>query len=141
MFLDLPHVVSGYFGTIMRNHGDSIFIAGQSYFPYYISALTFYKLETFLKTGQISTDYRKAKYHLLMLFKKVIDASQPQLNSKKIEPYCLKIFDILKNNDKALKYFKASTAIVDASEINIEDRNAFKSGDTTQSLLKLIAKS
>lgn len=137
MFLDLPHAVSGYFGTIMRNHGDNIFISGQSYFPYYISALTFYKLETFFKTGQISTEYKKAKYHLLMLFKKVIDPMQPQLNSRKIDIYCQKIFDILKDNNKTLKFFNNAIAIVDASEINIEHRSAFKSGDTTHNLLKL----
>lgn len=141
MFLDLPHVVSGYFGTIMANHGKNIFLTGHSYFPYYISALALYKFEAFIKSNLAGSEYRKAKYHVIMLFKKIIQNKfpQPALNQrKKIDPYCQKILDVLKDNKETNKYFNAAIAVIDSSEINIHDRYAFKARETTETLLTYI---
>src|SRR5690606_23568540 len=72
MFLNEPHNVTSYFGSIVKKLNDGkiqIFDNDHSYFPYYTSAYAYYKLETLFKRGLVDSSYRKVKFHILMLFR------------------------------------------------------------------------
>lgn len=136
MFLELPHIVYGYYGTIMRNNGDSIFISGHSLYPYYISSFTLFKLEQLFKSGLFDKKYRKAKYHILMLFRRFCNPDQvPQFNSvRKIERYCITINDILKDEQKTIEMFRKCLDKIDSSGLDINDKYAFKPAESTKRL-------
>lgn len=53
MFLNNPHGVSGYYGTIAKKMGNKIFKQGHKHLPYYTSALAYYKLESLFRTNKI----------------------------------------------------------------------------------------
>jgi hypothetical protein len=135
MFLDLPHVVSGYYGTIMKDHGEKIFVKDHKYSPYYISSYTFYKLDYFFRQGVFDKKYRKAKYHILMLFKELATAKAlPPLNSKKMDEFCLEIFEILKDDIKAKAIFRKCIEKIDAVGIEPDDKYIFKQSESTKKL-------
>ena len=47
MFLSSPHLVSGYYGTIVKRFSGQIFNEEHKYSSYYISALAYYRIEQF----------------------------------------------------------------------------------------------
>jgi len=70
MFNRNPHMVTSFFGRLIKNIGDSgskIFEQDHQFAPYYLSALAHYRLENLFASGVIDKKYRKAKYHILML--------------------------------------------------------------------------
>jgi len=139
MFLDQPHTASGYFSKVYNNNRENMFIVGHKFNPYYISSFTIYTLESFFKTGKIDKKYRIARYHILMIFKMLVQKSKiiPSLKSKKIEDYCEKIKIILLNTKKALKYFKKSIEILDSiPSININDQKTLYISENTAELKK-----
>lgn len=139
MFLDQPHTASGYFSKVYNNNRENMFIVGHRFNPYYISSFTIYTLESFFKTGKIDKKYRIARYHILMIFKMLVQKSKiaPSLKSKKIENYCEEIKTILLNTKKALKYFKKSIETLDSvSSININDQKTLYISENTAELKK-----
>ncbi|MCX5887358.1 MAG: AIPR family protein [Proteobacteria bacterium] len=137
MFLDQPHTASGYFSKVYNNNREQMFISGHKFYPYYISSLTMYILESFFKTGKIDKKYRIARYHIIMIFKTLSQKlkTTPSLGSKKIEDYCEEIKKILLNTNKALKYFKKSIEILDSvPSINIGDQKTLYTAENTEAL-------
>ena len=140
MFLDEPHNVTSYFGLIVRrlNEGKmQIFDNDHLYSPYYTSAFAYYKLESFFKKGLIDTSYRKVKFHLLMLFKIVVEKEQiPRFNSKKMEKYCDHLLTVLNDDTKALKAFNKCLKIIDESEFDKSDKQDVKLVSKTNKLVE-----
>lgn len=140
MFLDEPHNVTSYFGLIVKklNEGKmQIFDNDHLYSPYYTSAYAYYKLESFFKKGLIDTSYRKVKFHLLMLFKIVVEKEQiPRFNSKKMEKYCDNLLVVLNDDTKALKAFNKCLKIIDESEFDKSDKQDVKLVSKTNKLVE-----
>ncbi|UOB16458.1 AIPR family protein [Abyssalbus ytuae] len=135
MFLDLPHIVSGYYGTIMKNHGDRIFVRGHKFFPYYLSSFAFYKLDSFFRQGVFEKKYRKAKYHIIMLYKDLsINSKLPHLNSKRLDRVCEKIYNTLIDDEKAKDIFRKCIKKIDDSGLDADDKYVFKQSDSTRRL-------
>ena len=136
MFLGVPYQVSRYYGTIASRVGEQIFINNHSYSPYYTSAFSLYKLDNFFKNGLLDSKYKKAKYHILMLFRLLCNSEElPNFSSNKIERYCKKINDILNNNDTALAAFKRAIEIVDRSGIDVNNPDSFKQKEKVDLLM------
>jgi hypothetical protein len=131
MFLDEPHNVTSFFGTIVKrlNEGKAqIFNNDHSYAPYYTSAFAFYKLESFFRKGSIDSSFKKVRFHILMLFRIITEKeNQPPLNNhKKMEKYCGELLLILNDETKALKAFKKCTDIIENSGFDKSDRQNLK---------------
>ncbi|EPR70855.1 AIPR family protein [Cyclobacterium qasimii] len=131
MFLDEPHNVTSFFGTIVKrlNEGKAqIFNNVHSYAPYYTSAFAFYKLESFFRKGSIDSSFKKVRFHILMLFRIITEKeNQPTLNNhKKMEKYCGELLLILNDDAKALKAFKKCTDIIENSGFDKSDRQNLK---------------
>lgn len=131
MFLDEPHNVTSFFGTIVKrlNEGKAqIFNNDHAYSPYYASAFAYYKLESFFRRGNIDTSFKKVRFHILMLFRILNEKENlPTLNStKKMDKYCEELLSILNDENKALKAFKKCTEIIEDSGFDKSDKQNLK---------------
>ena len=140
MFLDEPHNVTSFFGTIVKrlNEGKAqIFNNDHSYSPYYTSSFAYYKLESFFKRGSLDLSYKKVKFHILMLFR-ILNESEtmPPLNNiKKMEKYCADLLTVLNDDTKALSAFKKCAEIIDSSGFDKSDKQELKLVSKTKLLL------
>lgn len=142
MFLDEPHNVTSYFGSIVKRLNDGkipIFDNEHKYNPYHTSAFAYYKLESFFRKGLIDSSYKKVRFHILMLFRHLnSNEVLPQFNSNKIEKYCDKLMDILIEDDRALESFKKCIDVIDNSGFNKDDKQDLKLVSKTKILLDYI---
>lgn len=140
MFLDEPHSVTSYFGSIVRrlNEGKApIFDKDHAFSPYYTSAFTYYKLESFFKKGSIDSSYKKVRFHILMLFRILngIEPIPPFNSPRKIDKYCEDLLAILNNETMALKAFKKCLDVIDNSGFDKSDKQNLKLLSKTKILI------
>jgi hypothetical protein len=141
MFLDAPDAVSGYFGKVYKDRKDEIFIKEHKYDPYYVSGFTQYKFKQFIKLGEIDRKYNKARYHALLLFRKIVQPENSiDSKSKKIHKYCEKFLTILRNKNKCLNSFKKAIDIIKKSDIDIDNQKEIYKKSTTTTLIKAFNK-
>ncbi|MGO4366456.1 AIPR family protein [Pseudomonas sp. PAB10] len=145
IFYQNPHLVSSFFGSIAKKtekEDSEIFNKNHAYAPYYLAGLAFYRLETLFRTGQIDSQYRKIKFHLLMLFKMVAEEEpQPRLDSKKkIEQYCERIIKKLNNQTKCYEIFMLTIEIVESSSLDVADKLHIKQSSMVEDLIKTYRK-
>ncbi len=137
MFLENPHLVSRYYGTIAKEMGEKIFKKNHELSPYYTSGLAYYKLESFLRNGSIDAKYKKAKYHMLMLFRLVVsEKDMCGFEHKEINKYCNHLIEILNDNEKALNTFIDITKIIDEVIGDLSNRDVFKHKEVTENLIQ-----
>jgi hypothetical protein len=145
MFLDEPHNVTSYFGLIVKrlNEGkSSIFNHEHSFSPYYTSAFTYYKLESFFKKGIIDSSYKKVRFHIMMLFRMLNGRTPlPSFNSaKKIDNYCSNLIAILNDENKAIKAFKQCIEVIDRSGFDKSDKQNLKLVSKTRILIEYVTR-
>jgi len=141
MFVKNPHLVTSYYGSIVKKIGDSgssIFEPDHQYAPYYLAGLAYYRLDSFFLSGAIDKKYKKVKFFILMLVPPLASKEPlPPLNShSKVERYCNPIIYILNNNDQALDIFEKAVEIIDESGVDIEDKQFIKSKSMTDRILQ-----
>ena len=86
VFLDSPHLVSGYYGTIVNRFKGRIFADGHKFLPYFVSALCYFRIEQFFRSGELSAEYKKARFHIMMLVKMIeMGYGNSPLNSNQIK--------------------------------------------------------
>lgn len=140
MFNKDPHMVTTYFGTLVKNmiEGKSnIFSSNHQFAPYYLAGLTLYRLDTLFANGELDKKYRKVKFYLTMLVPMIATQEEvpPLTSQKKVEKYCDEIIKKLNDNEKCKAIFKAATEIIDRSGATIEDKQALKSKTMTNQIL------
>lgn len=137
VFLEEPHVVSGYFGKVYRDRKTTIFTKEHKYDQYYLSCMIQFKFKHYLNIKKIERKYNKARYHIFMLFRKISEPEEKLIPSdKKNKAYCDAILKILRSETKCLKYFKNAIELVDSSGININDQKEIYKKSTTNVLLE-----
>jgi len=141
MFYQNPHLVSSFFGSIARKteKADSeIFNKNHSFAPYYLSGLAYYRLESLFRSGAVDTRYRKAKFHLLMLFRFLAeDSLPPRLDDKKrIEIYCDKIISKLLDLETSVELFSEAVDVVEASSLKLDDKLHIKQSAMVDELIR-----
>lgn len=98
MFFDKPHLASRYYGKLLKST-EGIFDSSHRLMPYYCSAYALYKLEYMFRNKLLPSEYRKFRYHILMLLKyDLADEKIPQLNAKKMDILCQKVIECVSNN-------------------------------------------
>lgn len=143
MFLENPHLVTSYFGSIVKklnNQESIIFNEDHSYAPYYLSGLAFYKLESFFRRRMIDSKYKKVRFHLILMFRKLVTNNEqvPVFNSnRKMERYCNPIIEKLINDNLALEVFNEAVEILESSTFDLEDKQHVKLKSKTDELLRL----
>jgi hypothetical protein len=119
MFLDLPHRVSGYYGTVRRRLGDTIFRSDHRLSTYYTSALALYRLDTLFRNRTLDAQYKPYRWFLLMLLRHARGAgAPPAMNSTKMDEYCVSIINLLNDVDVSAKAYtdllEAASPYIDA---------------------------
>ncbi len=142
MFLNQPGEVSGQYGTVAKKVGDKIFKVTDKPIIYYVSSLTYYKIDNLFRTGKLDKKYRRSRYHAMMLFRILASSEEmPRFNAKKMEKYCQKLLDILNNDVECERYFGAivNYIISVGEEIDLENRKCFERRETAKYFMDHIA--
>lgn len=139
MFLNNPHNVAGNYGKLVEKLGVDIFNSDHDYFPYYISALTYFFLDKLLEENKLLSKSKRFRYQILMVFRFLITKTiSPNLKDKgRMQKQCQNILDVLKDEFKTLEIFKESANFIESTELNIDfnDRKAVERKDTTSLIL------
>lgn len=143
MFLENPHSVTSYFGSIVKklnNQESIIFSEDHSYAPYYLSGLTFYKLESFFRRRMIDSKYKRVRYHLILMYRKLVSSNEqiPPFNSQRLmERFCDPLIEKLVNDDESLELFKSAIEVLDNSSFDLDDKQHVKLKSKTDELIRL----
>lgn len=140
MFLNNPHMVTSYYGTIVKKIGEDeslIFKKDHQYAPYYLAGLAYYRLDSLFNSGIIDSKYKKIRYFVLMLVPKIASETTPPnfCGKSKTERYCDPIISILNDPIKTEELFKKAVSIIDASNININDKQLIKTKASTDDII------
>lgn len=132
MFLDSPHLVSGYYGTIVNRFSGKIFSENHILSLYYVSALAFYKIEQFFRSGEIDVKYKKIRFHLLMLIRLIsIGDKMEPFNSRSLDKKCEALKNTLLKETESLRLFEKAVSIYENSSID-KDKRQYKSESDTE---------
>jgi hypothetical protein len=135
MFLNSPNLVSGYYGTIVRRFSGQIFSDEHKYSPYYVSGLAYYRIEQFFRSGDLKSELKKARFHLMYLARLLaIGEHLAPFNSNRLDKSCEQFKHSLINEVKALKIFTTAQEIFEKSGID-QDKKQYKSESETELLL------
>lgn len=138
MFLNSPHLVTGYYGTIVNRFKGQIFSADHKFLPYYVSSLCYYRIEQFFRSGDLSAEYKKARFHIMMIVKMLnIGLENDHLNSNAIEKKCEAFKNVLNDDQKAISSFQTAAQIFKNSGIDMAKRQ-YKSESETDILIKAV---
>ncbi|MCG2826978.1 MAG: AIPR family protein, partial [Thermoplasmatales archaeon] len=141
MFLGEPHLVSRFYGRIIKYLGEKIFLKDHKPIVYYVSALAYFRLDQLFRCRKLDSKYKKCRYHLLMILPHMIEnIPRPQFNAHNIEGYCTNILNELETVDKSISLFNKITKVVDDSKIDINNRDLFKLQSTNETLLSSFKK-
>ena len=92
MFLNEPHSHPRYYGELLKSYEQRLFVHDHKPAPYYLSGKALLKVEQLFNSGRLSRDFRRHKYHILMLIRiQLGGGDMPRLNSHRISDYSLKI--------------------------------------------------
>jgi cold shock CspA family protein len=110
VFLNAPHDAYRHQKVILEKYGGEkfkrkIFREEHSEYPYYVCAVLWYMFEKYIYEKDYK-DYEPFRWHLYLIFRLIVGEDIPKLNKGyKIESYCKKFLDLLKesNFEKHLK--------------------------------------
>ena len=138
MFLDNPHQVSGYYGTVAQRLETEIFSSKHNLSPYYTSGLAYYQLELLYRNLKFDSNLKKIRYHLLMLFRLLANKEKmPDIGSKKIDKYCQVLVEKLNDSNECEKIFREAIDIIEKSSLNMNNSSHLKQKEKTDELKKL----
>jgi len=135
-FLKSPHLVSGYYGTIVNRFKDEMFLEDHKPSAYYASALAYYRVEAYFKSGDLNSSLRKAKFQLIMIAKMLaIGIDSPPINSKALNLKCDSFIDILNDDTNSLILIKAAQNVFTSSGLDLNKRQ-YKSETDTDKIIE-----
>jgi hypothetical protein len=103
MFLDRAHQASRYYGTLLKDIENRIFIDGHAPDAYYLSAYALFRIESLLRKKQMDNHYRPFKYHLLGILRmQVAGVMMPNMNANQFLKYCDPLRNTLWDDEKCL---------------------------------------
>lgn len=96
MYMNHVEVSHRHESKLISDYKDKLFVAGQSYYPYYVAALFASNLEYIMKQERSLNDMKPYKMHLLFLIQELSMGPAPDIDDKeKIEEYCRNLLKLL----------------------------------------------
>ncbi|WP_414151698.1 AIPR family protein [Acetobacterium carbinolicum] len=149
LFFDLPHEVSGQYGKVEKNTRGLLFKDSDiSYLnSYYVSGLSWYKVERFVQNNEDGRKFRRARWHIIMLLKYLCCpleeiaigiGKKSENNSKMIELILLddnKLNELLK---RIIEIIEECLTKEKSLEEVLSDRKVFERKETTTNLIKYV---
>ncbi|MCD8435998.1 AIPR family protein [Tenacibaculum dicentrarchi] len=140
MFLNNPQHVTGNYGKLVEKIGENIFNPDHDYFPYYISSLTYFKLEKLLNDNKLLSHSKRFRFHILLVFRFIITkVVTPNLKDKgKMSKTGNQILEVLKDETKSFELFYKSAEFIetDILKIDFKDRKAVERKNTTDLIME-----
>jgi AIPR protein len=138
MFLDRAHQASRYYGTLLKDVENRIFVNGHFPISYYVSAYALFRIESLLRKRQLDNKYRAFKYHLLGIMRmQIAGTAIPQMTSNQFEKYCDKIRNELWDEAKLTSAINQACRVLDDTLLGNYDRDKAKDS-AIQSQAKVI---
>ncbi|OIO30481.1 MAG: hypothetical protein COS28_01265 [Nitrospirae bacterium CG02_land_8_20_14_3_00_44_33] len=108
MFLDIPHIVAGNIGKVIKNYNGDFFKKEHDPLPYYIAGLISSKWDKLQKDEDSYREFNKYRYHLFMGFRYLIEDMPFEKDFiKNIKNYSIRN----KNGNKEFVYKKLLDAV------------------------------
>ena len=135
MFYDKPHLASRYYGKLLHSI-DDVFDDNHQLLPYYTCAFTLYRLDYLFRNKNLSSQYRKFKYYILMMLKYSLaeDSKIPEMNSHKMNRLCEAILDVVNDNSKLIAEVNKITPLIDKYVDDITSNESTKSATLVDNL-------
>lgn len=131
MFLNSPHLVSGYYGTIVKRFTGQIFAEEHQLSLYYVSALAYYRIEQFFRNNELKAENKKVRFHIMLLVRMLaMGFSLDQFNSKQIDKKSEELKKILLDENQAIEIFKRAESIFESSPLDSTKRQYKSEADT-----------
>ena len=118
MFFDKPHLASRYYGRLLKSV-DGIFNKEHKPLPYYTCAYLLYRLEYLFRNKILPVQYRKFRYHILMVIKY-------ELSANKMDALCEKILECANDNGLLQQETEKIIKMIDSHISDINDTEATK---------------
>ena len=136
MFLNSPHLVTGYYGTIVKRFSGQMFNEEHQYSPYYVSSLCYFKIEQFFRSNDLKALNKKARFHIMFLVRLLCMGEKLEhFNSNKMDKNCEIFKKMLLNETDALDLFKTAESIFEKSGLDM-DKKQYKSESETDLLIE-----
>lgn len=136
MFLRSPHLVSGYYGTIVNRFKGKIFAPDHKFLPYFVSALCYFKIEQLFRSGELPNEYKKARFQIMMIAKIIgLGVEEDPLNSNRIDKKCEELKQLLVDDKQAFSLFSLAIDIFKASGVDVT-KQRYKAESDTDLLVK-----
>lgn len=140
IFLENPHIVSGYYGKITKTLNE-LFDPKNGCYPYYLSSIIYFTITRLYREKVIPEELWRFRYHISMMFRIIVGGEKPKNNGKKIENYCIKILNVLKNENLVIDYVNIIIKLIFSDKkIKKDDRKVTERKITTDILVKLSKK-
>jgi len=144
IFNQNPHIVTTYFGSLVgkiRDGKASIFEPNHEYAPYYLAGLAYYRLDTLFSKDVIDKKYKKVRFYILMLLPLVYGPDRlSEFSSRRVvERYCQPIIDTLNDDKACAELFLKAVAVIERSNVDVEDKQALKSQAMTKEILQSLS--
>jgi hypothetical protein len=133
MFFDVPHLVSGNIGKVIKQYKDKFFQKDHSPIPYYISGLLSKKWDELIQSESNYKEFNKFRYHIFMGFRYLVEDlpfDQRYLLKSNIKQYAIK-----SENQRINSYEKLLQVLRDRQEVKRNLDNSieiFKKVDYTR---------
>ena len=127
MFLLRAHRASRYYGTLLKDIENAIFVDTHSYLAYYLSAYALFRIESQLRKRQIDPKYRPFKYHMLGIIRsETCGVDMPSLNSRAFGKYIYPLQETLWNDERCVSAIRDTCKKLDCLLENDYDRDKAK---------------
>ncbi|CDM25656.1 hypothetical protein BN940_16081 [Castellaniella defragrans 65Phen] len=113
MFLQEPHRATRSYRRILDRVGSDLFVPTDKLEPYYVAALASYRLEYLFRNQILPTEYRSARYEILLALRLYeMPSPLPKMNSNAIERMCKPLIEKLWSAAESERMFKRATDAV-----------------------------
>lgn len=121
MFESNPHSMHRYYGELLKNNKDKVFLPSHKLIAYYAAAKTLNRIEQAMNAGVISIkDWKVYKYHLLLLVRVIVCnlhgyTQLPRINSADMERLCKAILAVVDNKQQFTAILHLSVDVLESS--------------------------
>lgn len=136
MFLNSPHLVSGYYGTIVKRFSGKIFNEDHKNSAYYVSGLAYYRIEQMFRSGELNSSYKKFRFHLMLIVRLLTMGEKLDFfNSNAFDRSCEKLKSALLDDKKSSALFKQAKEVFDSSTLD-KTKRQYKSETETEMVIQ-----
>jgi hypothetical protein len=140
MFLEEPHAAAKSYKSLRLRVGKDFFLETDKLDPYFLAALTAYRLEVQLRTKALRA-YKSARYHMILAMRFLMDPlPAPLMNSKEMEKRCGAMIDILANDAMANQLVQDAKSVIDKVCGADLSRDTVRTVTVTDAIVKMLKK-